>query len=1448
MRLIDHHGGADDAFEGDRTLQWRSLPVNALVTKATLKVTPTKSADTTLFQEVISFTDGQGDLGATKNLGSGFVEVDFHRRRTLAVATGPHLSNTNLQVDLGGVYVEINTKGAIRTPGDNPFPVPADGTLPSLTVNKFKLTPPATGSTGAPNVTTVTIRTVPTNLVVRLGTLPPVWTRLGEMTAAETSPDFAAILQAFLASATAENGYYVVPLVLHSDTVCRLDVDLEVEYVMRTSLQPPGLKEVVLPYDYGTVPKADPGVLHVALPANTRVLSDGTTTRVKGTFDETRVVYGPTGSVVQADSVSLSSAESQAQILSLDSAQAATAVDLFLIAVSRTVRLGLDLRGDLDGKPDAVSLLAASVQFVLDGAAAGAPTWVSVPLPSRLQFQPASQRRYWVVLQSFDGEAAWNVQSAAPGAVALQHTRDGGLSWRDTPSSKVPGALAAILRLRDKPDRFQVPVELEVGAGSQAVRVKLDRYQPLGRVDFAIDSSDLAGAFNRYSSAALPAACPEGEQLANGDFGQWNVVGNEPGDAGFIRLAASPVAVAAAPDGRWVYVPGILDETLPLLSIVDVICDEFKISVQLKNLQEKHDTPQAVAVHPDGSRAYVLGHTNLDVIDATTRAELGVLPWSAIDALKIDSTGGGFGTGLALSPDGSRLYATTVGSTIVGLDTTRLEQAVVGQATLAPADVVIVDVGSPARAIAVTHDGSRLYATVPGRNSVAAVDTATRQHVDIAVGATPAAIALTPDGSLAIVGNTADNTLSVVETASRQGSTIKLGGQPAGVAVSPDGRRAFVATGQMASGTANAVTVVDLDRRAVSGTPKPLTVAPSAIAITPQGDRVYVIPAAATAEIAGIAAHDAPQVAFIPIGVRVPAEWFLTSGQVLPVCLPELPPPGLAVVFGHRTRQDFEANVAATALSQVIPVAASCNYTISFRGLAMETGAVAEVFWLGQDCEATRTDQVPIQAVRQSERQQRLVLHRAQFSAPPGAAQAEVRFSAPPGVIAGIANASLTATSESLANGDLQILDEHGGFAQWTPPAQASSQIVVTASAGARVIKNPAGASAELAQVVNVVAGKAFVLRFEGRAVPLISAENHPSIDLHWLAADGSEIGAPLNLPVAPENFDEHAASGVTPDGTAQAGVHVVLPAGTALMVNEISFQAQDSPSIPLSFVAQAPGELRVTEARVVYDEVSGGRILASKGLCAPTPPGRRPGEPVGDSCFCPCCQNEQTLTQAAAAVTAAGRPAVQGRCANCGAEMVRGGGVVAAGAPSVAVRRLPIATRVPGATPERPEAVVIPSLAAILGIGKGRMRQLTKAGITSVAELAASSPAKVAQALTGVSPKNAAVFIERAREILRTTASRRPGVANPFAPDDDPAEGPSASTPQPPIAKGESLASISGLGPRRRALLAAAGIDSVERLAAATAEQVGRVLKDAGVALKYAAVFIERAKQVLAS
>jgi hypothetical protein len=1302
MRLLDRYDGRATAFEGDRSIVLRSLPANARVSKAKVTLTPVTAPGGGLFEEVIRFSGDQGEWGATKNHGTGFVEVDFHARRTLTVVRGTSLDGANLQVDVGGLYVEINDKGAIRTPGDTLFSF--DGRLPGLTVIKFRLTKSGASGARPPNldVSSATVHSVPANISLRLGQLPPFWSRAGELTAAEASPDFAEVLQAFLPQAATQGGYAVVPLVLHSDTLARLSVELEIEYFEEQKVLPEGLNETVLPFGLSGQPVTKNGTAELRLPVGARVVPRHTTARVVGAFEETRVVDGPRTFAEPKHFVELSPAVMQAQPLAIaKKAVAARAVDLLMTPVDQTVRMQLDLRENLDGKPADRSLLSAPVAFELSRKTAGQPIWVSVALPGEVQFRELGKTAGWIVVQSLDGQAKWSVTLAAEDRPPMQRSRDGGLSWRETSVAGLEGRPGAIFRLRYRPDRFEMPIELRVGADGDAERVKLERFEGLGRVDFNLDFDEAAQAINRYLDRKVAAACSQAELVANGAFEEWLRVGDKVGEPLPFDIKAEPVAITTAPDRPWAYVAARNDKQKNLFLIFDVACRQF--------------LPGA----------------------STPFGEVAV-------------------GAMAVSPDGDRLYAATLGfgiathgqgADVFALPVDLVERAVLHEGRLEAEGQVISLLNTPddPTAVAISPDGGLLYVTVRktgSAGSLVILEADTGQLVQsVDVGENPRGLALSPDGTLAFI--TGDDSLSVVDMRTMQlvGEPISVGKGAAGIAVSPEGKHAFVACEDE-----NSVLVVDLERLAVVG--KPITVgkSPHAVSITPAGDAVLV------------ANRRKNQLTLIPVGVRVPAEWTLTSGYVEPFCFPGQQ--GLVALLGDSKKQ----KPLPSSISQVVPVSDSCTYEFCFLGAADLEGPVAEVMWL-RDCGLVRADRVPV-APRQSggRREPFLRLHRVRLQAPAGAVQAEIRFLAPAGTALRIDSVSFSATSDRLANGDLRFQEE-GLLSGWKQTPQSARGFLVRAEDEGEgvLLRNSGTETVELTQTVPVQADADFSFELRGQSRTAPSAEEQPRVELRWLKQGASLEEDPAVLQLAPNGFETAAITGRTPKQATEAEVHLVLPSRIEQRVKGISLRFPESVSVPLTFVSQAPGQITVSDWRVAYDRRDPTAIPPPRQkLCPPTPPGVQPGEQRHDCCFCPCCEAEVHMKETTEVQTGAERPAVVGRCANCAGTVIRLGGQSVGGVPAVDFPRILVrrpAAWMPFSTERRetgrkvvPEPrAVPPTLVDIVGIGPARALQLEKAGLDSVEKLAAATPRKVARALrrTGVSEANADVFIHKAKELL---------------------------------------------------------------------------------------------------
>jgi DNA-binding beta-propeller fold protein YncE len=1398
MKLSDRYDGSDDPFEGDRTLLLKIIPVGARIERASATVTPIDaSRGINPFTETIAFTGTSGDWGATKTVvttpSARWVEVDFHRRRTLSAVTGSQLTDATLQVDLGGAYVEVNVSGGIKTPSDpNPLTLKSDSeAVPSLTVTKFKLTLAGT-ATGTPDITQVTIRSTPTNVSLRLGDLPAFWTRPGEMTQPETTPDFTAALQALLASATTENGFYSVPLILHSESITRLALLFEVEFLMEQNVLRDSPSGVVLPFDLSGVAQTRADLLQIEVPPDSRLAESGTLARVTGTFGDTRLVAETVIKEAPADQVEVSTAQSQAQPVEVSEETLVTNIDL-LVGVSRTVRLQLDMRENFDGKPASFSLLPAPLEFEVTGPGGAVekgkvkdePKWVSVDLPAEFKFKAG--KAYWIVLQSVEGEAAWFITPARGSPLSLQQTNDGGLSWRAATTGKVAGPLKAFFRLRRRPQTFEMPIKLQVGEGSDAVDVNLERFQSLGRVDFTLEASDLSEALDKYLDKAAAPACPEIEHLRNGDFEQWLRSGDSLSRPKNITLSLLPKSVAVAPDGTYAYV-GLATEGGGVLRVLDVVCntlrgDELSLPIE----------PDFLLISPDGTHAFILDNARVQMIDTNTQLLLGepFNPGAGIENQRFAQV-----EAVALSPDGGHLYIVQIYADVSSsnsisvrralhvLDTTRLLEAVAGGRPL-PGEARVItadlDIADRVTGLALAPDERLAYLIVDKKEARGELHILETANLNLGgevleVGRAPSAIALTPDGKQAVIANSGDRCICLVATpnAARRLPAIEclsVGSGPSAVAVAPDGLYAYVLN--RASVT---LSYVDLKRRSVLKE-IPLAASPKALALTPQGDTLYITHTGSESS-----PPESDLLSTFQIGLRLPVAWDLTSGWIMPVCLPA-PFRQIAILGLPNQQADSEhldvSKILPTALSQVVPVSADCAYEFSFWAIANEPDAVAEVFWLNSACrllESETLDRIfiesmPVASARtsialalfQAERtileRAPLVLHRQRLNAPAGAVQAEIRFSVPPGAIAAVEGVSFMATTEVVVNPDL-TLQREGRLVGWQLSPGPAPGIVLVASENGVQFRNASANSAELTQTIPAKSKSNFALEWRGRVAARSSARAKPRVELRWIGDNRQQVGEPMVLKLSKRDFATWSATGVVPAGASEAEMHLVVPAGTAQIIDRVSLRYFPVTSVPISFTAQAPGELTVQDWRVAFEraEVTLPRVPEGTS-CKATPPGRTPGAAgsEGDDAFCPHCEAEHTIAEVRQTVTESNLAATQGRCTNCGNEVVRFSGTSAA--PLLSALRSSAANPVLHLSGLRSNAALMSSpgskvvtssqsFAAIKGIGEVRTKQLAAIGIDSVEALAIAAPEDVARARS-IPLALASNFINQAKELL---------------------------------------------------------------------------------------------------
>ena len=162
---------------------------------------------------------------------------------------------------------------------------------------------------------------------------------------------------------------------------------------------------------------------------------------------------------------------------------------------------------------------------------------------------------------------------------------------------------------------------------------------------------------------------------------------------------------------------------------------------------------------------------------------------------------GSFPFGIAVHPDGSRVYVANEGSGGVSVIDTATNTVV--------KTVTVVDSTDTPFGVAVHPDGSRVYVANEGSHTVAVIDTATNTVIATVAVEVPVSVAVHPDGSRVYVANVFSHTVSVIDTATNTVvKTVAVGEYPFGVAVHPDGSRVYVAN-QVPGTVPGTVSVID---------------------------------------------------------------------------------------------------------------------------------------------------------------------------------------------------------------------------------------------------------------------------------------------------------------------------------------------------------------------------------------------------------------------------------------------------------------------------------------------------------------------------------------------------------------------------------------------------------------------------------------------------------------
>jgi YVTN family beta-propeller protein len=291
------------------------------------------------------------------------------------------------------------------------------------------------------------------------------------------------------------------------------------------------------------------------------------------------------------------------------------------------------------------------------------------------------------------------------------------------------------------------------------------------------------------------------------DMAQSKVVGTIP-------VPKGPHGLVITPNGRKVYVSS---DGASTVSVIDTGSDRVIATIEVGA------NPHGLAVSGDGRRVLAMGWgTNrVLVIDTATDRVTGEV------AVAQPHNG-------ALSRDGSVAW---VGSQQQGAT------ALVRLDLTAGKETARVALDKTPRGVEVTPDGTRVFFTLAGSDSIHLLDTASNQVVaQVPVGASPHHAPITADGRWALAVVQGPGELAILDTAAGTvAAVVPVGKAPHWSTSSADGRTAYVT-----NEATNDVSVVDLAGRRVLAT-IPVGNAPRKIAVQPGATAAAGSPATTTA-------------------------------------------------------------------------------------------------------------------------------------------------------------------------------------------------------------------------------------------------------------------------------------------------------------------------------------------------------------------------------------------------------------------------------------------------------------------------------------------------------------------------------------------------------------------------------------------------------------------------
>jgi YVTN family beta-propeller protein len=256
------------------------------------------------------------------------------------------------------------------------------------------------------------------------------------------------------------------------------------------------------------------------------------------------------------------------------------------------------------------------------------------------------------------------------------------------------------------------------------------------------------------------------------------------------------------------------------VSVIDTETDTIKDEVNVGSY------PIGVAVTPDGSKVYVANSDLINVSPIDTVSIIDTATNTVIATVPVES----HPYGVAVSPDGKKVYVTYRDQYITNV-------SVIDTSTNKV--TATIPVGFIAALLAVTPDGKKVYVANDdgndNENIVSIIDTATYKVTRIKVGNSPFGVAVSSDGKKVYVTNSRDDTVSIIDTTTNTAiNTVKVGDAPCHIAINPAGTKVYVI-----NHGSDDISIIDTATNTVTDTLN-VGMNPSGVSFTPDGKKVYV--------------------------------------------------------------------------------------------------------------------------------------------------------------------------------------------------------------------------------------------------------------------------------------------------------------------------------------------------------------------------------------------------------------------------------------------------------------------------------------------------------------------------------------------------------------------------------------------------------------------------------